>query len=122
MFKWAKDLNSHFAKEDIQIASKQVKRWSTLLAIVNCSVVSDSLQPHVLYVARQTALSRDYSSKNRLKKKGTGNYQSRQGVLLQMGAKKWACSQRNRGRGKVLEKSKAFLRLDKEMCMMMRMI
>lgn len=29
---------------------------------------------------------------------------------------------KNRGRGKVLEKSKAFLRLDKEMCMMMRMI
>ena len=61
-------------------------------------------------------------SRNRFKKKGTGIYQSRQGVLPQMGAKKWGCSQRNRGRGKVLEKSKAFLRLDKEMCMMMRMI
>ena len=30
--------------------------------------------------------------------------------------------QPNRGRGKVLEKSKAFLRLDKDICMMMRMI
>lgn len=39
-----------------------------------------------------------------------------------MGAKKWACSQRNRGRGEVLEKSKAFLRLDKDICMTMRMI
>ena len=39
-----------------------------------------------------------------------------------MEAQKWACSQRNRGRREVLEKSKAFLRLDKEMCMLMRMI
>lgn len=39
-----------------------------------------------------------------------------------MGAKKWACSQRNRGRREVLEKAKAFLRLDKEMCLLMRMI
>ena len=66
--KWAKELNRHFSKEDIQMANKHMQRWSTSL-IIRKMQIKTTMRYHVMLV-RMAAIKKSTNMLERVWREG----------------------------------------------------